>query len=762
MTALTRAPRRGSRTWWPSRTGVLAAAAAGLVAPLVLVTPATASPTANEVVYVADDDNDGVYAIVVRDLESRRATTVLPADDAQGWLYDDPELSPDGSLIVFQTDRGNAAGRVGTGLAVVRRDGTGFRRLTAPPESQTVLGADLAPAWSPDGATVLFTRLTTEDSADGATSTESSALYTVPVGATTSTTPTAVPGGAGGLTADWSPNGDRIVFTNWNPADGENGRRGTGPLTVINADGTGRRTLGAVGVLPRWSPTGDLIAYTAVTDSETVRDRGDYVTQIATVPAAGGTPNVFASTRPTGARTAAEYPAWTPDGEGIVFDLYGYDSSGNAQAGDLWAVDRRGARAGRVTGGRGDELQAHVHGPKPAPVVKPAGETGTRYVPVTPRRVLDTREGLGAPAGKVGAGDAAAVRLAVRGLETSQGAVPANAAAVVLNVTVTGATAATDVRVYPSGSGVPGASNLNAVAGQTVPNLVTATIGSDGAVMLRNSGGSVHLIADLAGYYVPTDGVGFTALDPARIADSRHGHGLVSNKIPGGGFGDLQVTGRLTDVDGRAVEVPPDATAVVLNITGTGTTRTTDLRIYPTPADDSVPEVSNLNLRAGETAANLVTVAVGQNGKVRIRNAAGAVDVIADLAGYYSPGSAGRFVPVVPARFVDTRSGVGTAPIPVTATGTVDPRVAGARGVPAGATAAVLNLTGTGVSATTDVRAYPAGASRVPTVSNLNLTRGATRANLAIVRTGTDGRVVLRNAGGQVNLIGDLAGYIVG
>ena len=97
-----------------------------------------------------------------------------------------------------------------------------------------------------------------------------------------------------------------------------------------------------------------------------------------------------------------------------------------------------------------------------------------------------------------------------------------------------------------------------------------------------------------------------------------------------------------------------------------------------------------------------------------------------------------------------------------TAEGFLDLKVAGSRGVPANATAAVLNLTGTGVTTSTDVRAYPLGAASVPTVSNLNLTRGATRANLTIVKTGTDGRVRVRNGAGTVNLIGDLAGYMVG
>ena len=61
------------------------------------------------------------------------------------------------------------------------------------------------------------------------------------------------------------------------------------------------------------------------------------------------------------------------------------------------------------------------------------------------------------------------------------------------------------------------------------------------------------------------------------------------------------------------------------------------------------------------------------------------------------------------------------------------------------------------------VRAYPKPATggAVPTVSNLNLTKGATRANLAIVKPGDDGRVRIRNEGGFLHLIGDLAGYFL-
>jgi hypothetical protein len=103
---------------------------------------------------------------------------------------------------------------------------------------------------------------------------------------------------------------------------------------------------------------------------------------------------------------------------------------------------------------------------------------------VDPARVLDTRDGLGAPAGKVGAGrdgldpghrsgrrpdDERRQRRAQRHGDRPD--------------------AAGFVTVYPAGSERPTASNLNVLPGQTVPNLVVAKVGVDGKVTLFNSHG---------------------------------------------------------------------------------------------------------------------------------------------------------------------------------------------------------------------------------------------------------------------------------
>jgi Tol biopolymer transport system component len=736
---------------------LFAVACALLPVSALLSSPAFASTTANEVVYTIDPGaQDGIYDVVLVDPEARTSKTVLKGDATGGVTYDDPELSPDGSKVVATRFTASDFGGETGAIVVVNRDGTGVRQLSTPQPTSTTDISDVVPVWSPDGTTILFSRsIATAPATAGGAATFAYSLQTVPAAGGTTT---AVPGGDNAFSADYDPTGAKIVFA------AVTSGQDSGPLTVMNTDGSGKVALGPTGALPAWSPDGATIAYATVTDRDPSSAGAD-VAQIATVPAAGGSGTVLAVTRPTSARTVAEYPAWSVDGESILFDLYGYDAGGTEQPGDIWSVDRAGTRAGPFIANAGDEAQPFTQGPAPSPI---SSGIASRFKPVTPIRILDTRNGVGAPMAKVQAKTPLVVP--VRGFVTDAGPVPNNATAVILNVTVTNVTSPTDVRVYPSDApSLPGASNINAVKGGTVPNLVTATLSADGKVSLLSSGGTVDLIADLAGWYTPTAAdSGFSSLDPARILDTRSpavgvaGPGRVPAETPI----DLQVTGSLPTADGSTVSVPADATAVVLNVTATGATSNTDIRIYPTPADPSSttrPLVSNLNLRAGETTPNLVTVAVGSGGKVRLANAAGQVNLLADIAGYYSAASSGRYVPVVPLRFLDTRTGIGSAATTVGAGQFADLKVAGVRGVPAGALAAVLNITATSVASSTDVRAYPkpAGSGAPPTVSNLNVTKGATRANLAIVKPGDQGRLRLRNEGGSLHLIADLAGYFI-
>ncbi|GAB3429703.1 RCC1 domain-containing protein [Actinophytocola sediminis] len=361
--------------------------------------------------------------------------------------------------------------------------------------------------------------------------------------------------------------------------------------------------------------------------------------------------------------------------------------------------------------------------PAPMPV---AAETGSAFTPLTPVRVLDTRTGPG----PVGAGRTIALNLSAR--------VPAGATAVVLNLTGTAATAPTFVTAYPAGAPRPVASNLNLVARDTRPVLTTVALGANRGVTLYNHLGSVHLLADLAGYYAPGAGSKYTPLSATRVLDTR------ADPPPALGPGASQVV----DLTGK---VPSSATSVTLNLTGVGATAATFLTAWPT--DRPRPTASNLNLNAGGTRPNLATVAIGADRRISLYNLAGTVDVLVDLTGFYTPEFGATFVPNAPVRVLDTRNSAGqlgpAQRLPVNL------------GAPANATAALLNVTGVAPTAATYVAVWAADGRPDGAVSTLNLVPGETAANLTSVALSTMSPVVAYNFRGGVHVVADLAGVFV-
>jgi hypothetical protein len=76
----------------------------------------------------------------------------------------------------------------------------------------------------------------------------------------------------------------------------------------------------------------------------------------------------------------------------------------------------------------------------------------------------------------------------------------------------------------------------------------------------------------------------------------------------------------------------------VLNVTATDPTVSSYVTVYPDGQEQ--PVASNLNFTAGETIPNLVVVPVVADGTVEFYNNSGFVDLVADLAGYYTAGGA--------------------------------------------------------------------------------------------------------------------------
>jgi hypothetical protein len=119
---------------------------------------------------------------------------------------------------------------------------------------------------------------------------------------------------------------------------------------------------------------------------------------------------------------------------------------------------------------------------------------------VTPKRFLDTRSATGTfdagnvVAGPVGAGSTTVVNV------RNRGGVPADATAVVLNVTAVGPAAAGFATVYPCDEPRPVASNLNYQPGQDIPNAVIAKLAADGTVCIFTDK-ATHLLADVNGWF---------------------------------------------------------------------------------------------------------------------------------------------------------------------------------------------------------------------------------------------------------------------
>ncbi|MGW7539789.1 PKD domain-containing protein [Streptomyces sp. NPDC054770] len=379
---------------------------------------------------------------------------------------------------------------------------------------------------------------------------------------------------------------------------------------------------------------------------------------------------------------------------------------------------------------------------------------GPAYVAASPKRILDTRNGTGAAKRRVGPGSV--VRLKVLGV----GGVPASGVtAVTMNVTDADATASSYVTVYPYGSSRPTASSLDFTAGRTNPNLVTVRVGTDGYIDLYNAHGYVDLIADVQGYFTTkaitrNDQMGNLApVAPTRVLDTRYGTGAAKSKVAPG-----STTTVTLPKEGQAVET----IGAVLDVTVTGGTGSGVVTVYC----GSRPTASNLNYRTGQTVSNLVVTKVCSGGKIKIYNSGGRVNLIADLQGVYTNYNAdgdnapvgSPFVPVNPTRILDSRNGTGTPAKPLGANSTLTVKAAGVHGVPADATAVLVNLTGVAPTTGTHLTAY--GAGSLPTVYNDNLSTGETRPVLAVVPVDANGNIHIHNANGSLNVVTDLEGYI--
>jgi Tol biopolymer transport system component/DNA-binding winged helix-turn-helix (wHTH) protein len=219
---------------------------------------------------------------------SRARDAPRPLTSHDGFDEHSAAFSPDGQLVAFKRGKRGAD----AGLYVAQVDG-GRALLNLTRE-----GDDCCPAWSPDGRSIAFTRLGSEEPG----------LYLVPavggVGRRLRPQPLGFDWARAHLA--WTRDGRGIVFTE--PMPGGDGR-----LAVLSTASVAARPLsapppGASDWGPALSPDGATLAF--------VRSRPSGVSELHVMPTMGGEARRLA---PNHSRVLTP-PAWSEDGREILFD----------------------------------------------------------------------------------------------------------------------------------------------------------------------------------------------------------------------------------------------------------------------------------------------------------------------------------------------------------------------------------------------------------------------------------------------------------
>ncbi|HWL45718.1 MAG TPA: hypothetical protein VNQ73_22440 [Ilumatobacter sp.] len=417
-------------------------------------------------------------------------------------------------------------------------------------------------------------------------------------------------------------------------------------------------------------------------------------------------------------------------------------------------------------------------------VIAAVGDLGAggEYHPLTPVRILDTREPEldVSPAGrkpmskKDGTTTFDVQVAGVGGLpefadEDGDGA-DDNVLAVAVNVTVVAPTQTGYLRAFGKGAPEGDTSVVNFGPGEVVPNAAILRPGAEGKLTIRLvapiADGQADVLIDLFGWFsssnVAESGSRVIPVGPGRVYDSREadfggqpiaGERQVQIPIHGAKSYDPTldpiVPGNDTAIDGVLVNL-----TAVNAVEGSQATHVSILPVAVAPGDK--PTTSNLNLAVGQTRAVMAIVPVGPDGSIYLYNRAGATDLIVDVVGYLRPADdptsrAGRVVPLVaPYRALDTRDpahgntplGPGMAETWSFADFAADVKIGDD---PVGPQVGLLgNLTATGLTrqyptqfTTSYLTAYPP-AGEVPKVSNLNISEGQDIPNLALLSYGAE------------------------
>ena len=402
-----------------------------------------------------------------------------------------------------------------------------------------------------------------------------------------------------------------------------------------------------------------------------------------------------------------------------------------------------------------------------ATVIPRAGDT---FFALTPSRILDTKVALGL-ATPLSANVAATFQVTGKFPSDPTKNVPTNAVGVTGVLSVSGATSVGWVALTSVANNAPAAAsiNLNFPAGDARATGVTVPLGSGGKLSITYGGAvtgrTVQVAFDVTGYFVAgTSGATYLTLTPSRILDSRGTVGGMSGGLTAGTHRTFVVTGR--NPSDPTKNVPTSALAVTGTLTVTGQTQPGSVSIGPLALD--APPTATVYFPVGDTRSTSVTVKLGAGGILSVTYTATAgatANVIFDVTGFFINGTAGAmWVPVAPARILDTRSGAHIGlPGSLRANVGVSFAVTGHGGVPSGAVAATGTLTAINQTAV-GYLTLTKTVTNAPSTSTLNFPTGDIRNTGVTVPLGTNGIlgiVYVAPSGKITDALFDVTGYFV-
>ncbi len=382
------------------------------------------------------------------------------------------------------------------------------------------------------------------------------------------------------------------------------------------------------------------------------------------------------------------------------------------------------------------------------------GGQASRYVAISPLRVLDTRD----PGFTIMRnGDTLSVNPLTPGVLSASGANPLDVEAVAVNLTITGPVTDGWLRSFPTALTTPDQVATSAInnqfANEDIANLSIVPVGANGRISIQTLR-STHVVVDVQGVFTratSSRGGRFVPLDvPTRVTDTRVTQQPLAAK-----------TSRVIDL--TTVGIPPSASAALINLIATNTKGIGGyLTSYP---GGTPPFVSNMNYPGGNHTVAGSAITRLDNGKLTVY-ASGATDLVVDVIGYMTGESApnstsGLFVAIPPERHYDSRATeppFGTSPLTAGTSRTL--QIAGRLTVPAtGVLGVATNLTMTNTDGIGYLVMYPKNPMPLEYSTVNSVFQNHSIANHAIAKLGNGKLSVYSN--GKSDFIVDISGYFL-